>query len=130
MYKVRFTLGHSVYNYGETYHFKSNYPGSKINRALREFEIESGCDIRSWCKDSGESEIPEQDTQTLVDFGIITKDELGENTKYDCEDIFGYLDLISRLIKYIIPDFNWDPESFEDEEVLYINKCGYGIWSK
>lgn len=124
MYKVKFTLG-DVYD-NETYHMKSNYPGTKINEVLMKFEGETGCKIKSWCEDWGDTRIHYRDTKKLLDLGIISMDEISDE-EFDCDDTTGYIDLISRIIKYYLPDFEWDPESFDEEETLYINNCGYGL---
>lgn len=127
MYKIRFTLG-DLNGQKETFHMKSNYSGSEINRILRRFEGEAGCDIRSWCEEYEDTYIHEPDTSKLISLGIITSGELTKDGDYECEGTLGYIDLISRIIKRYLPDFEWDYESFEDEEVLYIDECGYGLW--
>lgn len=131
MYKIKFALGNwsdDRYGQKETFHMRSNYPGSEINEVLQKFESETRCDIRSWCEEYEDTYIHEPDSSKLVSFGIVTPEELTKEGEYECEGTLGYIDLISRIIKYYLPDFEWDHESFEDEEVLYIDKCGYGLW--
>lgn len=131
MYKIRFTLGDwsdDGHGQKETFHMKSNYPGSEINKTLQKFESETECDIRSWCEEYEDTYIHEPDTSKLISLGIITSEELTKDRDYECEGTLGYIDLISRIIKHYLPDFEWDHESFEDEEVLYIDECGYGLW--
>ena len=130
MYKIRFTLGDwsdDGHGQKETFHMKSNYPGSDINSVLRRFENETGCNIRSWCEEWEDNFIHNYDAVRLVASEIISSNELVDG-EYECEGTLGYIDLISRIIKHYLPDFEWDHESFEDEEVLYIDKCGYGLW--
>ena len=130
LYKIRFTLGDwSGDGHGgkETYHMKSNYPGTKINDVLLKFENETNCNIKSWCKDYADNYIHEHDSSKLVSYGIISSDELTRDEEFECEGTLGYIDLISRIIKHYLPDFEWDHESFDDEEVLSIDKCGYGL---
>lgn len=126
MYKIRFTLGDWSHGQKETFHMRSNYPGSEINRALRNFEIKTKCNLESWCKEN--TFICKQDSSKLVSLGIISSEELTTEEEYECKGTLEYIDLISRIIKYYIPDFEWDHESFEDEEVLFIDGYGYGLW--
>lgn len=130
MFKIRFTLGDwsdSGHGKKETYHMKSNYSAKEINEVLLKYENETGSNISSWCMDDGDTIIHSYDTNSLVTMGIVSSSEI-INGEYDCENALGYIDLISRIIKYYIPDFEWDYESYEDEETLYIDKGGYGLW--
>ena len=105
MYKITFMLD-------EVYHMRSNYSGSKVSEILKLFKETTGIYLKPDCQWI----ISKNEIDKLLNLGILSSTELNKSGLYNCDEAIGYIDLVTRIIKSYIPDFEWEFD--DDEEII------------
>ncbi len=142
-YNIYFSLG-DPWNDGHgisyDYHIVTNYSVKDIENAymktteilgfnfIKEVGIEYECD--RW--------IPEEYTSKLLSLGIINKENIvKEDPEFswdapkgcydfnDTEDEF--IEIYFNIVKYSLPDFEWEIRDLEEETLSDLNGAAYGL---
>lgn len=140
-YNITFSLGdpdkegHGGF---ETYHMKSNYTASIIQKAYKEATELLGFDyVKECCSQYCDYYIKPEYTKILIDKGIIDKQYLNKEDKnypigaYSLieagEATSEYLYIFKAILKLVIPNFIMENRDLQEETLTLLEGAAYGI---
>lgn len=140
-YNITFSLGDpNKEGHGEfkTYHMKSNYTVSIIQKAYKEATELLGFDyVKECCSQYCDYYIEPEYAKILAEKGILDKKYLNKENKHypigayslveESEATSEYLYIFKAIIKLVIPNFIMENRDLQEETLTLLEGAAYGI---
>lgn len=140
-YNLHFCLGDpwgDGHGHHSEHHMESNHSVEEITDAYKK-----ACDIIGFDfveTIASEYECPwyldEELTDLFLKYNIIDEDQVNrtDDDKYypiNCynfdDGLSDYIDMFERLIRLVIPDFNWKKRDLKEDDLTILDGAGYGL---
>lgn len=112
----------------------ANHSGKEIDKALKKWAKELGCDVQKMCSDYEDNVIDGEVLDILIEQGIIKTEYLEEDPdgekRYYVDGDDDFVSIAMEMVKHFIPDFEWERYYIPNEEQSFqLEGAGYGLFS-